>query len=56
MRGTVTRKIKQTVTREKRQAIESWCNFVNEQPLKRRIKLAFIVIKGNVSIQKLDTI
>lgn len=60
MRNGTVKKIKQsvkrTVTKERKAAINDWCNFVNAQPLKRRLKLAWLVVKGNMNIDKLDTI
>ena len=60
MRNGTVKKIKQsvkrTVMKERKAAINDWCNFVNNCPLKRRLKLAFLVIKGEISFEKLDTI
>ena len=56
MNGRTTRKIKQTVTRQKRDAIGDWCDFINSQRLKRRIKLALLVVRGKLTFDKLDSI
>lgn len=56
MKGKTARKIRQTFTRQKRDAINDWCNFINSQKLKRRIKLAFLVIGGKITFDKLDSI
>ena len=37
-------------------AINDWCNYVNKQKLLRRIKLAFLVIGGKITYEKIDKI
>lgn len=37
-------------------AINNWCDFINSQKLKRRIKLAFLVIGGKITYEKIDKI
>jgi hypothetical protein len=37
-------------------AVGELCEFINGQPLRRRIKLAVLVIAGNISPEKLDHI
>ena len=60
MRNAEARKIRQNVKRavnkSKKEAINDWCSFINSSPLKRRIKLAFLVIGGKIDFNKLDTI
>ena len=37
-------------------AINDWCFFINKQKLLRRIKLAFLVIGGKITYEKIDKI
>lgn len=37
-------------------AIDDWCSFINKQKLLRRIKLAFLVIGGKITYEKIDKI
>lgn len=60
MRNAEAKKIRQNVrrvmTKSRKEAINDWCCFINSSPLKRRIKLAFLVIGGKIDFNKLDTI
>ena len=40
----------------KKESIEAWCEFINHSKLSRRIKLAFLVIGGKITYEKIDKI
>lgn len=50
------RVIKKAFQDAKGEAINNWCEFVNSQKLGRRIKLAFLVIGGKITYEKIDKI
>lgn len=50
------RVIKKAFQGVKGEAINDWCEFINAQKLGRRIKLAFLVICGSITYEKLDRI
>lgn len=56
IRRTVRRTVRNAVVKQRKEAIDDFCGFVNSQKLGRRIKLALLVIGGKASFEKMDEI
>lgn len=50
------RGFRKTFREIKKEVVADWCEFINHQKLSRRIKLAFLVIGGKITYEKLDDI